>query len=99
MAHQVVLTWALPDDATAVSTYNVYRAAGLCPATGLGTATYTKLNAVPITGLTYTDTTVKVGGQYCYYGTQVQNGIESVPSNTGGGTVTPHTIIIQLVVS
>ena len=93
MAHQAVLSWAAPDDATATASYNIYRAAGLCPQTA-----FTKLNTTPITGTTFTDSSVQVGKSYCWYGTHVESGLESVPSNTAGGTVTPHTITIQLVV-
>jgi len=99
MAHSAVLTWAAPDDASATASYNIYRASGLCPASGLGTLVFSKVNASPITALTFTDTSVKVGGQYCYYGTHAEGAVESIPSNTAGGTVTPHGIIIQLVLS
>jgi hypothetical protein len=95
-AHSATLSWAAPSDAVASSTYNIYRAAGACPLSGLGTLTFSKLNTAPITALTYTDTTVGVGS-WCYYGTQVQNGVESVPSNTAGGNVVPNGITIQLI--
>lgn len=93
MAHQVVLTWQTPDDATALATYSIYRASGLCPQTA-----FAKI-ASGITTLSYTDSAVQVGKSYCYYGTHVESGSESVPSNTAGGTVTPHTITIQIVVA
>ena len=95
MAHQVVLSWAAPDDATTFATYNIYRSSGLCPqSTG-----FSRSNATGITGLTFTDTSVQVGKSYCYYGTHVEGTSESVPSNQAGGTVTPHTVVIQLVMS
>jgi len=97
MAHQAILTWAAPDDASLTATYNVYRASGLCPASGLGSLAFSKI--ANTSALTYTDANVKVGGQYCYYGTHVEGTVESVPGNTAGGTVTPHGITIQLVVS
>ena len=95
MAHQVVLSWATPDDATAAATYNIYRSPGLCPAS----SGFIKINSTGITGLSFTDTTVQVGKSYCYYGTHVEGTVESVPSNQAGGTVTPHTIVIQMVLS
>lgn len=96
--HQAVLSWAAPTDAVPGSTYNVYRASGACPASGLGALIFTKVNSTGITTLTYTDTGLAVG-VYCYYATQVQNTVESVPSNTAGGTVRPNTVTIQIVIS
>jgi hypothetical protein len=96
MAHNVVLTWSLPADAVAGSTYNVYRAPGVC---GTGGQVFAKLNSAGIVPLTYTDSTVAIGNSYCYYGTQVQNAVESAASNTAGGTVIPNTFTIQLVSS
>jgi hypothetical protein len=93
--HNVVLTWQAPADATVSSTYNIYRANGLCT----GTPTFAKINPSAITVLTYTDSTVAVGSSYCYYGTQVQGATESLPSNQAGGTITPNTITIQLVIA
>lgn len=94
-AHSVVLTWAAPSDAVASSTYNTYRAAGSCPSSGIGTLTWVKLNTSGITALTYTDASVAVG-QYCYYATQVQNGVESNPSNTASALVRPNTVTITI---
>lgn len=99
MAHQAVLSWSAPSDATTGSTYNVYRAVGVCPTSGLGSLTFVKLNSTGITGLSFTDTSVSVGNSYCYYGTQVQGSAESVPSNTAGGTLRPNAVTIQLVLS
>lgn len=97
-AHQAVLTWVAPTDAVAGSTYNVYRASGGCPATGVGTLTFAKVNAGGVTALTYTDSGLAVG-VYCYYVTQVQNASESIPGNTAGGPVKPNTVTIQIVIS
>jgi|SRR6266481_630027 len=98
MAHNAVLTWSAPDDVVSTSAYNVYRANGLCNVDGsLVGLTFSRLNSTAISALTYTDSTVQVAHSYCYYGTQVQNAIESLPSNTAGGTVLPHTVTIQLV--
>lgn len=96
--HQAVLTWAAPSDAVAGSTYNVHRASGFCPATGLGSLVFTTVNAAPITALTYTDTGLAIG-VYCYFVDQTQNGATSLPSNTAGGGVRPNTVTIQIVIS
>jgi len=60
VTQQAVLSWTAASDAVASSTYNVYRASGACPASGLGTLTFTKLNATGISALTYTDSTLTV---------------------------------------
>ena len=98
MSHQAQLSWTAPSDATGSSTYNIYRATASCPASGISGPTWTKIGT-GITTTTYTDSTVAVGTTYCYYGTQVLNGAESVPSNTAGGSVGPNSITIQLVLS
>lgn len=82
--HSIVLTWAAPSDAVSTSTYNVYRLSATCPATPTG---FTSLTT-GVTTLTYTDATVTVGS-WCYYVTQVQNSIESNPSNMAGTSVKP----------
>jgi hypothetical protein len=95
--HSAVITWPAPSDAVAASTYKVYRASGACPASAPGTLTWTNLTATPISALTYTDSTITVGA-WCYYVTQVQAGIESVPSNPAGGTARPNAISVITVV-
>ena len=71
--HSVTLTWAAA--ATPNVTYNVYRST----TTGTG---YVKLNTSPISGLSYTDTTVANGTTYYYVVRSVSStGIESVNSN------------------
>lgn len=97
MAHSAILTWGAAADATSASTYNVYRAVGACPATGLGSLSFSKLGNTAV--LAFTDATVAIGNSYCYYATQEAGGFESVPSNTAGGNVTPDTVTIQLVLS
>lgn len=100
MSHTATLTWGAPSDAIPTSAYNIYRATGTCPASGLGSLVFSKIDSAPITSLTYTDSTVTVGNSYCYYATQVQNGTESVPGVTSGGTVRPGTVVtIQLVLT
>lgn len=97
-AHQAVITWAAATDAVASSTYNVSRASGACPATGLGSLVFAKINAAPVAALTFTDAGLSVG-TYCYFVSQVQSGAESIPSNTAGGVVRPNTVTIQIVIS
>lgn len=101
VVHKAVISWPAPADANAAgpSTYNVYRANGYCPSfPGLGSLVFTKVNAVPITALTYTDSGL-VAGVYCWYATQLQTGAESAPSNTGVGGVRPNTVTIQGVIT
>ena len=76
--HYVTLTWTAPTDVQPSSTYNIYRADGTCT----GTPTYKKINAVPITALTYGDTAVTAGAAYCYVATHVLSGAESAYSNS-----------------
>ena len=85
--HSVTLTWnASPDAATNPSlAYNIYRVAASCSST----ATFTKINSSPISGLTYTDTNVVTGGTYCYTSTAILNGLESVFSNQAPAVILP----------
>ena len=73
--HNVSLAWTASTDAAANPslTYNVYRSPGCSGA-------FTKLNASPVTALTYTDTGL-LAGTYCYQATSVLAGTESAPSN------------------
>jgi len=93
--HSAVITWTTPADAVSGSAYNVYRASGACPASGLGSLTFGAVNASPVSALTYTDSTVTVG-TYCFYVTQVQNGTESLPSILAGGQVRPNVVTITV---
>jgi hypothetical protein len=95
--HTANLNWTAPSDTVAGSTYNVYRSAGVCPATAPGTLTWTKLTATPVASLSFTDSTITVGA-WCYYVTQVQAGIESVPSVPAGGTAQPKTVTFTVVI-
>lgn len=73
--HRVNLSWQDTENPVG-TTYNVYKAYGLCQAnypfsieaTGVGTLTYSEI----VTN-TY---------NHCYYVTAVVNGVESAPSNT-----------------
>lgn len=96
--HSTTLTWSAPADVVAGSTYDVLRANAVCPVSGLGTLTFTKVNASAIVGLTFTDGTIGVGN-WCYYVTQSQNGATSLPSNTTGGQARPNTVTVQIVIN
>ena len=74
-AHSVTLTWndTLNPPGT---TYNVYRALGLCN----GPPVFSKI-ATAVATKTFTDTPIPSGG-YCYEVTAALNGSESAPSNT-----------------
>jgi endoglucanase len=82
--HSVVLAWTASTDTG--STYDIYRLSGACP-TGTPSG-FTLLNTAPITGTTYTDSTV-TPGTYCYYATAVLGGQQSVPSNTVSVVILP----------
>jgi fibronectin type 3 domain-containing protein len=72
MPHTVTLTWTASPDVPA-DAYNVYR--GL-----ISEEEATLLNATPISGTTYTDSTPLIGQSF-YAVKSVQNGVESVFSN------------------
>jgi len=75
ITHVVTLTWA--DTANpAGTTYNIYRATGLCS----GTPTFNKIGSA-VTAKTFDDNSVSPGN-WCYQVTAVFGGAESVPSNS-----------------
>lgn len=96
--HNAVLTWSAPADAVAGTTYDMFRVNAVCPTSGLGGLTFTKVNTTPITALTFTDASITVGN-WCYYAQQNQNGATSAPSNTTGGQARPNTVTIQIVIN
>ena len=71
--HSVTLSWNA--SATPGSTYNVFRA------TTSGGYGSTPLNPSPISGLTYTDSTVTGGQTYYYVAIAVDSGMDSTDSN------------------
>lgn len=73
--HSVTLNWQDTLNPTG-TTYNVYRAVGLCS----GTPTFAKI-ASALTVLTYIDTTV-TPGPYCFAVTATSGGAESAQSNS-----------------
>lgn len=83
--HSVKLTWADTVNPTG-TTYNVYKASGGCPASGIPTGA-SKLNATPVTVLTFTDSGITVAGSFCYYVTAVGSGGESAASNTASAVI------------
>lgn len=81
-AHSVTLTWT--DSSNPVgTTYNVYRATGLCS----GTPVFSKL-ASGITVKTYLDSTV-IPGNYCYSATATLSGMESAQSVSVAAVILP----------
>jgi hypothetical protein len=82
--YTVRLSWTASSDAAANPslTYNVYRAA-TCP------GHFAKINAAPVSGTSYVDTSASTGAAYCYQVTAVLSGVESVPSNQAIAAVPP----------
>lgn len=73
------MPWVDPQ-ATAATTYNVYRAPGICPASlavsfPLAAPAFVLL-ASGVTGTNYADQTVLAGANYCYIVTAVDSGVE-----------------------
>jgi hypothetical protein len=102
MAHSVTMTWA--DSLNpAGTTYNVYRAAGACPAAPpTVTPPTTEGFALLVAGLTTkteTDSTVAGGAIYCYLVTAVVSGAESAPSNIAQAGSFPPTMLTITVVN
>jgi hypothetical protein len=81
-AHSVNLTWADSTNPTG-TTYNVYRATGLCS----GTPAFSKI-ASAVAAKTYQDSTV-TPGNYCYAVTASLFGAESPQSNTVNPSIQP----------
>jgi fibronectin type 3 domain-containing protein len=73
-SHSVALSWT-PSVTTGVNGYNIYRAT---TSGGYGTI---PLNPSPVSGSTYTDTTVVSGQTYFYVAAAVDAGVESTDSN------------------
>ena len=95
--HSAAVSWTAPADANATTNYNVYRLNSTCPISGIGTATWTKV-ASSLTVVNFTDTTITVGN-WCYYVTQVTNGIESAPGTTAGGQAKPGVVNFSVTIS
>lgn len=82
----VDLAWTAAPVNPVGTQYNVWRWTGLCSAP----ATPTKLNSAPLNGLTFKDTTIAAGVNYCYYATSLVNGLESIPSPKAGVGAPPE---------
>ena len=83
--HTALLSWTdTQNPGNGATTYNVYRAPGLCS----GTPTFAKL-ASGVTGSTYADATVTVG-TFCYQVTATVNALEGPPSPEASATVGPY---------
>jgi fibronectin type 3 domain-containing protein len=86
----VQLAWT---ETTPGATFNVYRwYKGLLPAQA-GPNGFQKMNAAPITALTYNDTTAAVGTMYTYEVTAVNASGESAPSTQVDITVSAPVIV------
>jgi fibronectin type 3 domain-containing protein len=73
--HSVNLFWDA--SSSSVSGYNVYRG-------GQSGGPYSKINATPVAGTTYTDSSIQAGQTYYYVTTSVgTDGMESGYSNQG----------------
>lgn len=81
-AHSVTLTWTDTQNPVG-TTYNVYRAAGTCPAAAPTTVTpSTAFNLLGNTGgLTSTDTTVAAATTYCYLVSAISIGAQESVGN------------------
>jgi hypothetical protein len=72
VVHSNALSW--PASPATGATYDVWRAPGSC------TGTFSKINTVPVTALTYVDSGMADGAVNCYYVTASVNGVPSVAS-------------------
>jgi fibronectin type 3 domain-containing protein len=87
-ATAVALSWSA-STAADLTGYNVYRASS-------ATGSYSKLNSAPVTGRSYSDTTIAAGGTGYYQVTAVDNsGNESARSATAGAARVRPTIRIN----
>ena len=85
--HSVTLNWTDTGNPTGTK-YNVYRAIAACSPT----TTLVKVTGTPITVLTYVDTAVVGGSNYCYAITAVDSaGNESARSNMTAAYIPPDT--------
>lgn len=85
--HAVSLSWADPDPGV---TFNVYRRVTAPP--GTPDAPFIKVNAAPVTALSFVDTNV-AAGTYTYYVTAVLASVESAKSNEATAIVPPAPVV------
>lgn len=97
-AHTATLTGANTTcNSTQTCTAQLYRATGTCPASGIGTLTYTELTSTLAASAStttsqnwsYTDSTVVDGQTYCYYMTNTY---------TAGGPPSAASATFQLII-
>ncbi len=88
--HSVQLKWTASADSTTTNpgTVTVYRASAACPASGIGTLSYTALTAAAAPAGPYTDSAV-TPGTFCYYITFSVGGATSPASNTAQAVILP----------
>jgi len=92
--HCIVYQWGAPADVASGSTYNLYTLAGTqaqpCPATAPTSVPggFTKANSAAIAATTFT-LPESAPGAVCAFVTQVQNGVESLPSNDVPAVILP----------
>ena len=84
------LAWS---ETTVGATFNVYRYYKGIPPAQAGPNGFQKMNAAPITTLTYDDATAVVGTMYTYEVTAVNASGESAPSTQVDITVMPPVVV------
>jgi len=82
--YAVKLSWTASADAAANPslTYNVYRAPSCA-------GHFVQINAAPVTGTAFIDSSAASGAAYCYQVTAVLSGTESAPSNQAVAAAPP----------
>jgi fibronectin type 3 domain-containing protein len=86
----VRISWA---EATPGATFNVYRWYKALPPALAGANGFQKMNAAPITAMTYDDTTAVLGTSYSYKITAVNSAGESAPTPEADITVSAPVIV------
>ena len=97
----VTVPWSLPSNCTSTQTcqFQVYRLQGACPGILAGSTGWTLIATTAAQAISYKDTTVAGGTQYCYDVEAVPTGSSTVfsgPSNAGQITTlfTPNPPVI-----
>ncbi len=91
LTHSVTLNWVDANNPVG-TTYNVYKATGLCS----GTPVFSQL-VTGVAAKTYNDATV-APGSYCYKVTAVVASLEGGPSNTINPAVLPFAVTLSFTV-
>ena len=90
--HQNTITWLAPVGSTPTG-YNMYRFAGPC---GQPLSAFTRLNATPLTALSFTDSGMSDGAVNCYQVTAVYPTGESGSSGALQATTPTFTATVVL---